>query len=72
MGPLLYLVLAPVFGAPSPGVASGVWAVCSMHASEAVISARARCLRPGDYDWSRAVAAVANTVMDSISKAERC
>jgi hypothetical protein len=66
---LQYVVLAPLIGAMSPGVASGVWVVTSMHAADAVTGARAKCLRPGDYEWTRAVAAVTSTVLDSISKA---
>jgi hypothetical protein len=66
---LQYLVLAPLIGAMSPGVASGVWTVTSYHAAEAVAGARAKCLRPADYDWTRAVAAVTSNVLDSIGKA---
>jgi hypothetical protein len=65
---LQYVVLAPLVGGAGPVPASGVWVVVSMHATEAVTAARARCLRPGDYDWSRAVAADASTVHDAISK----
>lgn len=65
---LQYVVLAPIVGAAGPVAASGAWAVRAFHAIDAVAAARARCLRPGDYDWKLAVACVVSTVLDAISK----
>lgn len=68
MEKLRYVVLAPIVGAAGPVAASGAWCVTAMHAVDAVALARARCIRPGDYEWSRAVAAVADTVQSAISQ----
>ena len=66
MNPLDYVVLVPIVGAAGP--AGGCYLVRSNHAAEAVTAARARCLRPGDFDWTRAVACVKDTVLDGIRK----
>jgi hypothetical protein len=64
--PLVYVVLAPIVGGMGP--VAGCWVVRCMHAAEAAAQARAGAIRPCEYDWTRAVACLKDTVEREIRK----
>lgn len=64
--PLVYVVLAPIVGGMGP--VAGCWVVRCMHAVEAVAAAHTAAIRPAEYDWSRAVACLKDSVELEIRK----